>query len=145
MDVDFETALARGLSRYVRLVADTLGLGDGGYYVQVEPSASAYLPLDGRLAAYPDHDVALIWDQVHGWALGIEANAEDVVPVRYLGGSLLPLPSLVARFVNRLFREQVSGRAEPPARLDSADLVERLRAYGRPQRKEGTNEYAGTP
>ncbi|MGV9301451.1 DUF6292 family protein, partial [Amycolatopsis sp. NPDC003676] len=31
----------------------------------------AYVALDGHLPAYPGRDVALLWDEIHGWAAAV--------------------------------------------------------------------------
>lgn len=39
--------------------------------MQAEPPANAYVALDERLPGFPDHDVALLWDERSGWSAAI--------------------------------------------------------------------------
>ncbi|MDT7800482.1 MAG: hypothetical protein QOI78_3915, partial [Actinomycetota bacterium] len=78
---------------------------------------SAYVALDEHLPGYPGRDVALLWDEVHGWAAAIETHSgEDLVVVRYLGGpTITPAPEQVARFVTALREDDHRiGRLDPP-------------------------------
>ena len=138
VELEFETAPARGLRQYVRLVAEALNLGAHGYCVQLDPPTDVYLALDGRLARYPTRDVALTWDEEHGWAACIETHSgEDLIVLSYLGTELLPAPRLVAQFVDQLFAEEFPGQPDPPAfrRAGEADaLFERLAGYATPTR-----------
>ena len=131
MDLDFDSPAANGLRRYIRLVADELGLTGESSYVQLEPPAHAYLAVDGRFKSFPARDVALLWDEEHGWAAGVETHSgEDVMVLAYLGKDVLPAPRTVARFVRSLSGE--AGPVEPPAFRrpgDHDDLETRLAAY----------------
>nr|WP_027927449.1 DUF6292 family protein [Amycolatopsis benzoatilytica] len=91
--------LAR-LWSYLADVTGALGVGLESCTVDHEPPVSAYVALDGHLPAYPDRDVALLWDEVRGWAAAVETHSgEDLIVLRYLGGpSVVPSPSRVARF-----------------------------------------------
>jgi hypothetical protein len=51
MDLEFDFLAAQGLSRYVRLVAEELGLTGDCSFVQLAPPVNAYLAVDGRLRA----------------------------------------------------------------------------------------------
>lgn len=131
MDLDGDAAPARGLRRYVRLVADTLGLR-GGWFVQLETPVTAYLALQRRLAEYPGNDVALSWDEENGWGLAVESNHGELDVVGYLAGEVLPSPERVGRFVDAVFSGQGTGRCDPPGlrRVGSRDdLWKRLAAY----------------
>jgi hypothetical protein len=120
---------ARGLRRYVRLVTEALGLSGECSWVQAEPPGSVYLALEGRLPSFPDHDVALLWDEEHGWAAAVETHSgTDLVVVSYHGEDVLPPPREVATFVTRLFRGECPGQPSP-TRLSGDDLGRRLSGY----------------
>jgi anti-anti-sigma factor len=132
MDLDGDGAPARGLRRYVRLVADTLGLRGGGWLVQLESPVSAYVALQRRLVAYPGNDVALSWDEENGWGFAVESNQGELAILDYLADDVLPPPRLVGQFVNEVFSGQGSARPDPPGlrRVDANDdLWQRLAAY----------------
>jgi hypothetical protein len=133
MDLEFGSLTAQGLPRYVRLVADALGLVGESSFVQLEPPANAYLALDGRLSLFPTHDVALVWDEEHGWAAGIETSSgDDIVVLTYLGDDILPAPRVVARFARSVFGNELPGQPQPPTLRtvnDDDDLHARLAAY----------------
>ncbi|HET9139345.1 DUF6292 family protein [Actinophytocola sp.] len=134
MDLEFEAIPARGLHRYVRLVADALGLAGEGWYVQVErPAATVYLPLQDRMARYPGRDVALLWDEEYGWALAVESHSgEDLLVLAYLGNDVLPAPRVVAQFAARIMAGADPGPVTPPRlrRADDVDdLARRLAGY----------------
>ncbi|HET9140879.1 DUF6292 family protein [Actinophytocola sp.] len=134
MDLDVDGALARGLRRYVALVAGALGLSGPGWTVQLDPPASAYLPLDQRLPAFPGRDTALLWHELHGWALAVEtARGQDLQVVAYQGLDVLPTPRGVAQFATRLLRATAApaGPASPPhlRALDDDVLADRLAVY----------------
>jgi hypothetical protein len=134
MELDFDDSVVRGLRHYVRLVSQALGLHGECSYVQADEAACAYIALDGRLRRFPDRDVALLWDENHGWAAGIETHSgEDVLVVACLGQDLLPRPETVATWVRNLFRlEHTAGDIghglELPD-LTDADVRHRLAAY----------------
>jgi hypothetical protein len=133
LELDFDDTLARGLQRYVRLVTWSVGLRGECSYVQVDDVAHAYIALDGTLPSFPDHDVALLWDEAHGWSAAVEhrSGGEPRVVAR-LAGNVLPSPEAVAAWVRRLFRQEhlVESLEHPPTR--SGDLRERLAAYAGP-------------
>jgi len=131
MELEFDSAAARGLSRYVELVAEALGLAGGGSLVQLGPPVNAYLALEGRTPLFPTRDVALLWDEEHGWSAAVETDNELVV-LCYLGGEVLPLPAAVAAFARRALAATHAGRAEPVVlrTADAADdLADRLADY----------------
>ena len=92
-------ALTR-LWSYLADVTRALGIGLESCTVDHDTPVSAYVALDGHLPAYPDRDVALLWDEIHGWAAAIETHSgEDLIVIRYLGGpSVAPPASRVAEF-----------------------------------------------
>uniref|UniRef100_UPI0035E4303C DUF6292 family protein n=1 Tax=Amycolatopsis pithecellobii TaxID=664692 RepID=UPI0035E4303C len=68
----------------LRKVTDALGIGLESCTVDHDSPVSAYVALDGRLPHYPDRDVALLWDERHGWAAAIETHSgEDLIVLRY--------------------------------------------------------------
>ena len=135
MELDFDDSVLRGLRRYVRLVTRALGLHGECSYVHVDETASAYIALDGRLRCFPDRDVALLWDEHHGWSAAIETNSsEDLLIVAYLGQDPLPSPETVAAWAMALFRPDHTpggtGRGpEPPEITSAGDVGHRLAAY----------------
>lgn len=133
MELEPRSRSSRGLRRYAALVTEALGYTGHAFHVQTESPASAYIPLDERIPAFPGRDVALLWDERHGWCGAIEtASGEDFLVVSYLGSDILPPPRVVARFAADLVAGAGPGQAEPPAfrTLDSEDdLAERLATY----------------
>jgi hypothetical protein len=107
IDSDLEDWFQRGLRAYLGGVAGALGFGMESCSVDLDIPVSAYLALDWRLRRYPDRDVALLWDEVHGWAVAVEAPCgEEVIVLSYLGGAdgadVLPEPRAVVRFLAAL-------------------------------------------
>lgn len=135
MDLEFDSLAAQGLSRYLRLVTKALGLASTGSYVQWEPPANAYLALQDRLPLYPNSDIALVWHEERGWAIGIETDAsEDLILMSYLPGDVLPAPRVVAEFVRSAIAGEHAGQSQPQAlrsRDDDDDLHARLTDYAR--------------
>jgi hypothetical protein len=134
VELEFDSAVARGLREYVRLVAAALGLRGPCWLVQLEPPANVYMALDDRLPLYPTRDTALVWDEEHGWSLGVESNqAADLLVLGYLGEDVLPAPDAVARAVRRFFAGQPA-QSRPPAchAADDHDLSARLTGYAVP-------------
>jgi hypothetical protein len=106
----------RGLRGYIHQVCMALGVGPDASYWELEDRASAYIALDGRLPAYPDHDLALIWDEENGWAAALEPIAgDDLVVLCYLGVDVLAPPAAVCRFVSALRADGYPGLPYPPA------------------------------
>ena len=141
--MELEPRSRRGLRRYVGLVTEDLGYTGHAFHVQTEAPVGAYLPLDERMPAFPDRDVALLWDERHGWCGAIEtASGDDLIVVSYLGTDVLPAPRVVARFATELIAGSGPGQAEPPAfrTLDAQDdLAARLARYA------PSPELASTP
>jgi Family of unknown function (DUF6292) len=133
MELDPRSRSARGLRRYVGLVTEALGYTGHAFHAQIESPAGAYIPLDERMPAFPDRDVALLWDERHGWCGAIEtASGDDLIVVSYLGADVLPAPRVVARFAAELVAGSGPGQAAPPAfrTLDAPDdLPARLADY----------------
>lgn len=134
MKLDFASPAARGLRRYVRLVATVLEPAADCSAVRWDHPVHAYLGLAGRLRWFPARDVALTWDCRHGWAMVLSTpEGATLTVLRYLGHDLLPTPRQVASFADRLFRDEFAGQADPPTTVD-ADLVTRLSGYAVPDR-----------
>lgn len=126
----------RGLTRYVGLVAEAIGIPPSACNCAPDLVGNAYIAVDGRMPRYPDRDVALLWDEENGWSAGIETGCgEDVIVLAYLGGEVVPPPATVADFLAELLADGYPGEPVPPGlrRVDDADGLERkLSAYARP-------------
>lgn len=124
---------SRGLRRYVGLVSEALGQTGEAFWVHMESPATGYIPLDDRMPAFRDRDLALLWDERHGWCGAIEtASGEDLIVLSYLGLDILPTPRVVARFADDLVAGTGPGQAAPPAfrTLDADDDLDvRLAQY----------------
>lgn len=104
MQIDFDDTVLLGLNGYVRSVCRALGLRGESSYVQADGPLSAYIALDERLRRFPDHDVALLWDEHHGWSAAIETHSGGELPVvAVLGRDLVPPPHTVATWARDLF------------------------------------------
>jgi hypothetical protein len=92
--------LSRRLAVYVDQVAAAVGVPSDATGHEVTDTATAYLALDLRAAARPDHDLMLVWDEHLGWYIAVETTpAEAPVVMAYLDGEVVPPPAAVARFV----------------------------------------------
>jgi len=133
MELEPRSRSAHGLRRYAGLVTEALGYTGQAFHVQTECPATAYIPLDERMPAFPGRDVALLWDERHGWCGAIEtASGEDLIVVSYLGTDVLPAPRVVARFATGLVAGNGPGQAAPPGFREAGaddDLAARLAAY----------------
>jgi hypothetical protein len=112
---------------YLADVAAALGIGLESCTIDHDTPVSAYVALDEHLPGYPDRDMALLWDEVHGWAAAIETNSgEDLIVLRYLGEStVVPPPDRLARFVSALREDDHSlERLDPPVVRNAAGLAE---------------------
>jgi hypothetical protein len=118
-----EWELARGLREYVRQVAQACGSGDV-FSVQLETPLSAYIPLENRVDAFPELDVALLWDARTGWSSAVETATNELITLTYLTESLVPSPEAVAAFA----MNPAAGSSTPIVSAENAaDLV---REYG---------------
>jgi hypothetical protein len=88
---------ARGLREYFRQVAELCGSGEA-FSVQLETPLSGYIPLEERVAAFPELDVALVWEERTGWAAVLETATNELVVLSYLASSVFPTPEEVAEF-----------------------------------------------
>lgn len=107
----------RGLRAYVTAVARALGVGEESTTVDSTVPASAYLALDGTPPAFPDRELALLWDERHGWAAAVETHSgEDLLVLGYLDPAhgATPAPRVLVRFVEALRAGRSVGRADPP-------------------------------
>jgi hypothetical protein len=110
--------LSQALHDYLASVADACGVGPESCTVDLDTPASAYVALDWRLPRFPERDLALLWDERHGWAAAIETHSgEDLIVLSYLGGdTVTPAPHVVAGFVKALRDgDPDAGRPDPPA------------------------------
>jgi hypothetical protein len=105
------------LQTYLADVTAALGVGLESCTVDHDSPVSAYVALDEHLPGYPDRDVALLWDEVRGWAAAIETHSgEDLIVIRYLGGpTVTPVPEDITRFMTALRQDDHHvGQLEPP-------------------------------
>ncbi|MGW4490250.1 DUF6292 family protein [Amycolatopsis sp. NPDC004368] len=131
-DLGVDHRLDRALRGYLGRVAAAVGVGLESCTIDLDVPVSAYVALDRRLERFPDRDLALLWDEAHGWAAAIEASCgEDLIVLAYLeGDDVLAEPGAVARFVAALHAaDHTLGRPDP-RRLrrpgDHEDLLARL-------------------
>ncbi|MEV6828669.1 DUF6292 family protein [Amycolatopsis sp. NPDC051102] len=124
-------AAARGLRQYLLAVAAKLDAP--AWFCEIDVPAGAYVALEQRLARFPGHETALLWDERDGWAAAVEsASGDEVIVLAYLGQDVLPPPEAVEAFVKALYREGYPGRPDPPdfRRPGAADgFDERLASY----------------
>lgn len=132
IDSDVEYRFNRGLRGYLEAVTAALGIGLESCTVDLDTPVAAYIAIDWRFTRFPGRDVALIWDERHGWAATIEAGCgEDVIVLAYLGGDdVLPDPRHVVRFLAALRADDHSlGQPGPPGIRragNHGELLERL-------------------
>lgn len=130
MELDFNGAAERGLRQYVGLVTRALGLAAHGTYFSLEPPANAYVALDGRLATHPSRDVALLWDEQHGWSVAVETHGgADLLVLTYLSDDVVPEPAVVADLVRAVFAGTFAGPGTVPAPQEGAAPLQELARY----------------
>ncbi|MGW4056708.1 DUF6292 family protein [Amycolatopsis sp. NPDC004747] len=95
---DTEFSFERRLRDYVGSVARAVGVGFESCTLDAGSPAAAYIALDWRLSRFPGHDLALVWDETHGWAAAIE-DAAGATVLTHLGGEVFPEPRAVVRFL----------------------------------------------
>lgn len=130
--LDFDDRVALGLQHYIQQVRLAIGLRGECSYIQADEPASAYLALDERLATHADRDVALLWDERHGWSAALEdRHSSDLVVVAYFGRTVLPRPADVAAWTADLFRAPPAddGPAPVPHLPYTADVRQLLTTY----------------
>ncbi|MEV6874570.1 DUF6292 family protein [Amycolatopsis sp. NPDC051128] len=132
--IDRDDGLRCGLTGYLAAVSAAVGVGEESCTVDLGTPVSGYVALDVRLPRHPGRDMALLWDEHHGWALAMENHSgEDLLVLAYLGGDLVPAPSRVSRFVADLRSTggPVAAPIPPDLRGDPGELVARLLRYRR--------------
>ncbi|MGW7534957.1 DUF6292 family protein [Amycolatopsis sp. NPDC054798] len=137
---DHEYRLLCGMSAYLDAVSAAAGVGPESCTMDLDAPVSAYVALDGQLAAHPGRDTALVWDERHGWSLTIETHSgEDLIVVDCLGGELVPSPSRVRDFVRsvRSRTERTTPPAPPDLSRERTELITRLFGYWTPQALSG--------
>ena len=118
---DTEFSFERRLRGYVGAVARAVGVGPESCTVDVGTPAAAYIALDWRLSRFPGHDLALVWDEVHGWAAAIE-DATGATVLTYQGGEVLPQPRAVVRFLAAVRADDPdAGTPEAPVLREAGD------------------------
>ncbi len=121
---DVELRLQRSLRGYLGAVGRELGVGLESCTLDMDLPTSAYLAVDLRLPDFPDRDLALLWDEVRGWAAAIETHSgEDLIVVSYLDSdTVTPPPGLVARFLHELITGRPRlGRPDPSPQRAAGD------------------------
>lgn len=94
------------------------------------------MALDWRLERFAGRDVALLWDEVNGWAVAVEApGGESAIVLSYLGGDrLVPEPAEVVALLAAVRADDYAiGQPDPPE----------LRAAGRHEELIAWFEYFG--
>jgi hypothetical protein len=95
------------------------------FSVRLERPLTGYIPLEERVAAFPELDVALVWDERTGWRSALEpATNNDLVTLSYLTGSVCPPPEEVAEFA----ADPASGATAPSVR-GAEDVLDLLSEY----------------
>jgi hypothetical protein len=110
-------AFHRTLRGYLAIVATALGVGLESCMLDIDTPVSAYLAVDQKLAAFPDRDVAVLWDEEHGWAVAAETHCgEDLIVLAYLDtDTVVPPADLIVQFVEELCVGNTElGRLDPP-------------------------------
>jgi hypothetical protein len=124
------STLARGLRGYVTAVGGALGVGWESCSLGLDRPLSGYIALDWRLPDHPGRDLALLWDERHGWSPAVETHSgEDLIVLCYLGGPVVPEPRAVVRFVAGLRAGYPVGQSDPPGTDDGPNPLAGLNAY----------------
>ncbi len=133
---DIEYHFTRGLRAYLARVAGAVGVGFESCSLDLDVPTSGYVALDRELPDLPGHDLALIWDEVHGWSAVVEpGGGGEPTVLAYLGGAeVLPSPRAVARFLDVLrVAGPPPGSFRPPVFRTGGhheDLLDRLPVTG---------------
>jgi len=130
MNLDWDEMAARGLRCYVRLVAEAIGVSDEASLVQLDEPVCVYLALDRCPVCYPNSDLALVWDERHGWALALESVG--CARLGWLDAGPLPAPRTVAAYVATACAGSGFGPAAPESGKLSRGLAARLALYAEP-------------
>ncbi|MET0136247.1 MAG: DUF6292 family protein [Kibdelosporangium sp.] len=123
-----DDAFTAGLRGYTASVAAALGVGLESSHLETDERAVVYLALDHRLAGFPGHDVALLWDEELGWSVVVETAAEPVV-VAVVGDDLVPEPAVVARCLETVAMQPQRPVAARRRSADRGELGRRLSRY----------------
>ncbi|SEQ17978.1 DUF6292 family protein [Lentzea albida] len=110
IEIDFDDSAVREVRHYLTQVVTGLGLRGDSSCADMEPMVTAYVALDGRLPDFPDHYVALVWNELTGWAVAVEDRLGELVEVARLEGDPRPSPDAVVSWVSGLLHEE-HGRA----------------------------------
>lgn len=95
-----QVPLSSRLAVYVEQVAAAIDVPAEATGYEVTDTATAYLGLDQRCDARPEHDLMLVWDERLGWYIAVETTPADApLVMAYLDGDTVPTPAAVARFV----------------------------------------------
>ncbi|NBH12277.1 DUF6292 family protein [Amycolatopsis sp. SID8362] len=127
---DTEFSFERRLRGYVEAVAKAVGVGLESCTLDAGTPAAAYIALDWRLGRFPDHDLALVWDERHGWAAAVEgANGNPATVLVHLGGEVVPEPRAVVRFLAAVRADDPgAGSLEAPELRAAGDHEQLLNA-----------------
>jgi hypothetical protein len=122
--------LGTQLGVYVNRVAAAVGVPVEATGYEVTDTATAYLALDQRSPARPDHDLMLVWDERLGWYIAAETTPTEPPGVlAYLDGDAVPTPTAVARFVLDTAAGRPANRIRPVLpRAERAVLAEKMAA-----------------
>lgn len=66
------------------------------------------MALDGRLPDFPDHDVALLWNELTGWSVAVEDRRGELVELTRRDGDPRPVPAAVVSWVTGLLRPEIA-------------------------------------
>jgi len=119
IDTADDRAFGRELRSYLAAVATGLGVGSESCVVDLVSPASAYIALDGPVLRFPEHDLALLWNEGFGWSVAVETPGhEELSVLAYHGGGQVPRPSEVSAFVSAVragdHPTEPSARPNPP-------------------------------
>lgn len=130
MNVAPDSEAAQGLGRYVTAVARLLGVSDDAMYHEVGDLASAYIALPNRHPLFAEYDLMLVWDERHGWAIGLEIDTLDgPVLLGYFGPDHLPTPGRLRHFVDEVVVGNCPGQPNPPHCRSGERLADRLARF----------------
>ncbi|GAA3432837.1 DUF6292 family protein [Kutzneria kofuensis] len=130
MNVAPDSEAALGLGRYVAAVARLLGVPSDAMYHEVGDLASAYIALPTRHPLFAEFDLMLVWDERHGWSVGLEIDTLDgPVILSYLGPDPLPTPGRVRHFVDEVVVGNCPGQPNPPHCGSRKRLADRLAKF----------------
>lgn len=124
MELESWSQPARGLREYFRLVAEACGSGEA-FSVRLARPLGGYVPLEERVAAFPELDVALVWDERTGWRSVLESAADhQLITLSYWDAPVCPPPDEVAEFA----ANPGAGTVAPTTRAEE-DVLDLLSEY----------------